>query len=92
LASVDLTSGKMDIYPNKMFFPVENEENIAPKSSRVDLASPLKSLKIEEAQAVISLVTPSPRKINMEKMESCEQKYRSRSPIKRQQDGNKIEL
>ena len=30
----------------------------------------------------VTTVIPSPRKINMEKIEPCERKYRSRSPIK----------
>merc|ERR1712025_650829 len=37
---------------------------------------------LEISKKNVAVVVPSPRKINMEKMEPCERKYRSRSPIK----------
>ena len=37
---------------------------------------------LEISKKNIAVVVPSPRKINMEKMEPCERKYRSRSPMK----------
>lgn len=47
----------------------ENEENVDPKS-------PTKVALVDSGQ-----VRPSPRKINMEKIEACDRKYRSRSPL-----------
>ena len=37
---------------------------------------------LEISKKNVAVVVPSPRKINMEKMEPCERKYRSRSPMK----------
>ncbi len=67
-----------------LFSHAGNEENIAPVVATEKITKPLSFLQLGEKDPKLNVqnVVPSPRKVNMEKLESCDRKERSRSPLK----------